>query len=133
METKKVKKTFFCGKCHKEYTLKQNLLKHYKKIKTKCEDSKSFIIKENVCFNDPGPRVWDTNLEKAIKRHGEQVKLSSSANSFFKVQQTSFMTYALHLHILMKKMSRHLAKKEKLLKRIFKIVPLVVMQTSKQL
>ena len=94
METKKEKKTFFCGKCHKEYTTKQNLLKHYtlEKIKTKCEDSKSFIMKENVCFNDPGPRVWDINLEKAIKRHVEQVKLSSSANSFFKVQQTSSAT-----------------------------------------
>ena len=91
METKKEKKTFFCGKCHKEYTSKQNLLKHYslEKIKTKCDDSKAFLIKDNLCFNDPGPRVWDTNLEKAIKRHDEQVKLSLSATSFFKVQQPS--------------------------------------------
>ena len=63
MESSKEKKTFFCAKYQKQYDKRQNLEQRYSTEIVRAGQK----YEPNICFNDSGPRVWDHDLEKAVK------------------------------------------------------------------
>ena len=77
------KKDFYCGKCSKKFSKKQNWEEHFEK-QTVLGLAGSKGYHPNICYNTKDPKVWANDLENAVKKYREEVKQKEKLFGFFK-------------------------------------------------
>ena len=69
-----VNEGYYCGKCKYKYSTRQNWASHftYQKVKSQHTGVSNRIA--NICYKTNGPKVCDTNLEKAIRKYEQELQ-----------------------------------------------------------
>ena len=84
-KTGDVKRGYFCGKCKKRYSKKQNWEEHFnaKFVKGVGATSATKGNIANICFNTSDPRICDQNLDLAVQKYQKEYQQRQSAKQLF--------------------------------------------------